>query len=50
MIHAAYSAFYSGLHAALFLAAALVLAAGLFTVFMFGHHAPSRMTRTGQGE
>jgi hypothetical protein len=50
VIHAAYSAFYSGLHAALFLAAALVFAAGLFTLAMFGRHVPSRMTRTGQGE
>ena len=32
VIQAAYSAFYSGLRAALFLSAALVLAAGLFTV------------------
>jgi EmrB/QacA subfamily drug resistance transporter len=32
VIHAAYSAFYSGLRAALFLSAALVLAAGLFTI------------------
>jgi hypothetical protein len=32
VIQAAYSAFYSGLRAALFLSAALVLAAGLFTM------------------
>ena len=32
VIQAAYSAFYSGLRAALFLSAALILAAGLFTV------------------
>lgn len=38
VIHAAYSAFYAGLRAALFLSAALVLAAGLFTIAMFGHH------------
>jgi hypothetical protein len=44
VIHAAYSAFYSGLHAALFLAAALVFAAGLFTLAMFGHHVPARTT------
>ena len=31
VIHAAYSAFYAGLHAALYLSAFLVLAAGLFT-------------------
>jgi len=34
VIHAAYSAFYSGLRDALFLSAALVLAAGLFTVVL----------------
>ena len=34
VIHAAYSAFYSGLRAALFLSAALVLAAGLFALFV----------------
>jgi|HubBroStandDraft_2_1064218.scaffolds.fasta_scaffold04079_5 EmrB/QacA subfamily drug resistance transporter len=44
VIHAAYSAFYSGLHAALFLAAGLVFAAGLFTLAMFGRHVPSRTT------
>jgi hypothetical protein len=33
VIHAAYSAYYSGLRAALFLSAALVLAAGLFALF-----------------
>jgi EmrB/QacA subfamily drug resistance transporter len=37
VIDAAYSAFYSGLHAALFLSAGLVFAAGLFTLFMFSH-------------
>ena len=43
VINAAYSAFYSGLHAALFLSAGLVLAAGLFTLVMFGHrHRPER--------
>ena len=36
VIHAAYSAFYAGLHAALYLSAFLVLAAGLFTVVAFG--------------
>ena len=36
VIHAAYSAFYSGLHAALLVSAALVLAAGLFTVAVAG--------------
>lgn len=41
VINAAYSAFYSGLHAALFLSAGLVFAAGLFTLFLFGHrHRP----------
>jgi EmrB/QacA subfamily drug resistance transporter len=35
VIHAAYDAFYSGLHAALFLSAFLVLAAGLFTLAAF---------------
>jgi hypothetical protein len=33
VIHAAYNAFYSGLHAALLLSAILVLAAGLFAFF-----------------
>jgi hypothetical protein len=32
VIHAAYNAFYSGLHAALYLSAFLVLAAGLFAL------------------
>ena len=36
VIHAAYSAFYAGLHAALYLSAFLVLAAGLFTLVAFG--------------
>lgn len=36
VIQAAYSAFYAGLHAALYLSAFLVLAAGLFTVVAFG--------------
>ena len=41
VIHAAYSAFYAGLHAALYLSAFLVLAAGLFTVVAFGQpHRP----------
>jgi hypothetical protein len=34
VIHAAYNAFYSGLHAALLLAAILVLVAGVFTFIM----------------
>ncbi len=38
VINAAYSAFYAGLHAALFLSAGLVFAAGLFTVLWFGRH------------
>ncbi len=38
VINAAYSAFYDGLHAALFLSAGLVFAAGLFTVLWFGSH------------
>ncbi len=42
VIQAAYSAFYAGLRAALFLSAALVLAAGLFTIVMFGTHAGFR--------
>jgi EmrB/QacA subfamily drug resistance transporter len=41
VIHAAYSAFYAGLHAALFFSAGLVFAAGLFTLAMFGsRHRP----------
>ena len=36
VIHAAYSAFYAGLHAALLLSAVLVLAAGLFTFVLLG--------------
>ncbi len=36
VIKAAYSAFYAGLHAALYLSAFLVLAAGLFTLVAFG--------------
>ncbi len=39
--HSAYSAFYDGLHAALFLAAFLVLAAGLFTFVLLGRRPPS---------
>ena len=42
VIHAAYSAFYAGLHAALYLSAFLVLAAGLFTLVAFGKpHRPA---------
>ena len=37
VIHAAYSAFYAGLRAALLLSAFLVLAAGLFTFVLLGH-------------
>ena len=41
VIHAAYSAFYSGLHAALLLSACLVLAAGLFAFVDLGRpHQP----------
>ncbi len=36
VINAAYSAFYAGLHSALYLSAGLVFAAGIFTVFCFG--------------
>jgi EmrB/QacA subfamily drug resistance transporter len=36
VIHAAYDAFQSGLHAALFLSAALVVAAGIFSFVMLG--------------
>jgi EmrB/QacA subfamily drug resistance transporter len=45
VINAAYSAFYAGLHAALFLAAGLVFAAGLFTVLWFGRHQRQRRRR-----
>jgi EmrB/QacA subfamily drug resistance transporter len=45
VIQAAYSAFYVGLRSALFLSAALVFAAGLFTIAMFGTHTgPRRAT------
>jgi len=48
VIQAAYSAFYAGLHAALFLSAGLVLAAGLFTVLWFGrHHQPPSAGEAG---
>ena len=53
VIHAAYSAFYAGLHAALFLSAALVLGAGLFTIALFGHHptpGSSRRPEAGHSE
>jgi len=41
VINAAYSAFGTGLHAALYVSAGLVFAAGLFTVLWFGvHHQP----------
>jgi predicted MFS family arabinose efflux permease len=39
VIHAAYSAFYAGLHAALLLSAFLVFAAGLFTFVLLGRRA-----------
>ena len=40
VIHAAYAAFYSGLQAALFVSAGLVLAAGLFTLIMLKKPGP----------
>ncbi len=42
VIHAAYSAFYTGLHAALLLSALLVLGAGLFTFVVLGRRSPHR--------
>jgi EmrB/QacA subfamily drug resistance transporter len=39
VIHAAYSAFYAGLHAALLLSAFLVLAAGIFSFVLLGRRA-----------
>ena len=45
VIQAAYSAFYSGLHAALLLSAFLVLAAGLFTFVDLGRHREDMATR-----
>ena len=42
VIHAAYSAFYAGLHAALLLSAVLVLAAGLFSFVLLGRSARRR--------
>jgi len=50
VIDAAYSAFYSGLHAALFLSAGLVFAAGLFTLAMFGHRHQPEQEQTGPEE
>ena len=41
VIHAAYAAFYSGLQAALFVSAALVLAAGLSTLIMLRKPRPT---------
>ncbi len=41
VIHAAYSAFYSGLHAALLLSAFMVLAAGLFAFVDLGRQRQS---------
>ncbi len=46
VISAAYGAFYAGLHAALYLSAALVLAAGLFTLFLLR---PAGKTGPGGG-
>ena len=50
VIHAAYSAFYAGLHAALLLSAFLVLAAGLFTFVLLGRRraAPTRPDQAGR--
>jgi EmrB/QacA subfamily drug resistance transporter len=45
VIHAAYNAFRTGLNDALYLAAALVLAAGLLTLFMLGKHGKLRPRR-----
>jgi EmrB/QacA subfamily drug resistance transporter len=42
VIHAAYNAFYAGLHAALFLSAFLILAGGLFTFVALGRRRPAR--------
>jgi len=42
VIHAAYGAFYSGLHAALLLSAVMVLAAGVFTFVDLGRPHPAR--------
>jgi hypothetical protein len=50
VIHAAYSAFYSGLHAALFVAAALVLAAGVFTLIANRKRRDVRPCRAGCGD
>ncbi len=48
VIHAAYSAFYAGLHDALVLSAGLVFAAGLCTLIMLGHrHAGYPARRRG---
>jgi EmrB/QacA subfamily drug resistance transporter len=48
VIHAAYSAFYAGLHAALFLSAFLVLAAGLFTFVALGRRRPREAGAAGR--
>jgi EmrB/QacA subfamily drug resistance transporter len=48
VIHAAYNAFYAGLHAALFLSAGLVFAAGLFTLAMFSTRAGFRRVASWQ--
>jgi hypothetical protein len=45
VIHAAYSAFYAGLHAALYLSAFLVLAAGLFTFVALRGRPPDEAER-----
>ena len=49
VIQAAYSAFYSGLHAALFLSAALVFAAGLFTLVHVRQSRPVADDQDGAG-
>ncbi len=49
VIRAAYSAFYAGLHAALYLSAFLVLAAGLFTFLVLRPRPPRDTSATGQG-
>jgi EmrB/QacA subfamily drug resistance transporter len=48
VIHAAYSAFYHGLHAALYLSAFLVLAAGLFTFVALRRRQPAQAGLAGR--
>jgi EmrB/QacA subfamily drug resistance transporter len=48
VIHAAYNAFYAGLHAALFLSAFLVLAAGLFAFVTLGRRRPREASEVGR--